>query len=246
MEIAFERIAAWKAENHPEKWLDLRELNLKYLPPIPETVLWLNCGENALTELLRLPKGLKKLHCYGNKLQNLLNLPKGLEELECGGNYNITSLEGLPDSIKQLDLTYCDGLKTITHLPLKLRKLIFNNARYLTEIQYLPPSIKFLKITDSSLRRLPESLPESLRHIYFRHTEIESFPRLPNGLRVFYSLFDINYPSIPNLPEGLLVLSICRLLPLELPELPKSLERVDISIGDNDLICIDKYPNRCY
>jgi hypothetical protein len=78
---ALERI-----DNIRHGFLDLDNLGLTVLPPIPNTVRILYCNDNQLTQLPELPGGLVHLYCNRNQLTRLPELPNSLQRLVCFNN----------------------------------------------------------------------------------------------------------------------------------------------------------------
>lgn len=62
-EIAQQRIAKWIAVCNSERVLDLSNLGLTSLPPLPLGLQKLICSYNKLTSLRELPEGLQILNC---------------------------------------------------------------------------------------------------------------------------------------------------------------------------------------
>lgn len=107
MEEAKKRIEEWKieAEESFKKGftsvmpLDLIELGLTSLPPLPDILTDLFCDNNQLTTLPHLPSKLVFLSCRNNQLTSLPDLPDSLTELYCINN-KLTSLPSLPSTLK--------------------------------------------------------------------------------------------------------------------------------------------------
>jgi Leucine-rich repeat (LRR) protein len=97
MEIALERIA-----NMRDGVLDLSNLGLTELPPLPPTLVELDCRGNQLTELPQLvsedPSTLEYLNCRDNQLTELPQLPSTLVGLGCDNN-QLTELPQLPSTL---------------------------------------------------------------------------------------------------------------------------------------------------
>jgi Leucine-rich repeat (LRR) protein len=94
--IENQHIRNWKNSN-PALILDLSNLGIKSLPPIPNNVKILDCHGNLLTELPKnLPNSITKLYCDHNDLKYLPdNLPSNLEYLYCQNN----NLKCLPNNL---------------------------------------------------------------------------------------------------------------------------------------------------
>lgn len=58
--------------------LDLSDMKLKVLPPLPDSIVRLDCSKNQLTCLPALPESLTGLNCYMNQLVCLPDLPDAL------------------------------------------------------------------------------------------------------------------------------------------------------------------------
>jgi len=142
-------------------WLDISDLNIHSLPPLPDrikdlicinnkltslpelpdTLEHLVCHTNQLTSLPQLPDGLEKLYCEQNQLTSLPTLPEGLRELGCGGN-QITSLLPLPEGLKRLNC-YKNQLTSLPSLPKGLEKLSCHHNPNLVNITgECPPSLR--------------------------------------------------------------------------------------------------------
>jgi Leucine-rich repeat (LRR) protein len=134
MEIALERIA-----NMRDGVLDLSNLGLTELPPLPPTLVELDCRGNQLTELPQLvsedPSTLKYLYCEGNQLTSLPQLPSTLRHLNCHSN-QLTSLPQLPSTLSELHCSY-NQLTSLPQLPSTLNYLDYGY----NPIQYPPADV---------------------------------------------------------------------------------------------------------
>ena len=75
-------IAAWVEKGDANETLDLSNMNLDKLPPLPPNVLKLNCRNNNLTELT-LPPNLGILYCNGNPIKQRPELPQSIALIDC-------------------------------------------------------------------------------------------------------------------------------------------------------------------
>jgi len=144
MKTARRRVAAWTSGI-----LDLSNLNLTELPPLPAALRKLNCGWNKLTSLPELPATLIELCCTINKLTSLPDLPATLTRLSCGNN-ELTSLPFLPATLTYLD---CNNNK-------------------LTSLPDLPATLRYFRCKNNSLLVYPNN--DELAHDYekrLRHAE---------------------------------------------------------------------------
>ena len=88
MEIALQRI-----QQCVDGILNLSQLGLTELPPLPDGLIELRCDQNHLISLPPLPEGLLVLRCSSNQLTILPELPFSLQELDCSSN-RLTSGNG--------------------------------------------------------------------------------------------------------------------------------------------------------
>lgn len=164
--------------------LDLSELNLASLPPLPPHIALLNISDNQLTALTALPQGLTLLKVSYNLLTELPPLPPRLETLYAIGN-RLVSLPVLPDTLETL---YLNSNRLTALPPLPNALITLYTAR--NKITELPPSLpqylQWIDLSDNQLRRLPESIT-SLRHCCFVQVSNNPFSR-----RTIQSLLDIN------------------------------------------------------
>jgi len=70
------RIDRWKyvSKTINNATLDLSDLYLEELPPLPRNLKSLNCSYNKLKKLQRLPNSLEKLDCSNNRLTSIQQL----------------------------------------------------------------------------------------------------------------------------------------------------------------------------
>jgi Leucine-rich repeat (LRR) protein len=119
MQEAIQRIDLWKSTIvNGYIVLDLENLNLTELPPIPSNCLMLNCQNNKLTFLPNL--NVVKLNCSNNLLTELPNLPY-CSILKCDNN-KLTKIPYLPNC----NYLYCNN-NLLTYFP--------NLPKYLPKIQ---------------------------------------------------------------------------------------------------------------
>jgi|UniRef100_A0A6C0H1A6 Leucine-rich repeat (LRR) protein len=96
--------------------LDLSNLNLEYLPNLPENLIELYCDQNQLILLPdNLPKNLCILNCSFNKLKFLPNLPNNLEYLYCNNNNLLSLPNEFPNTIKGFDCRH-NNLKFLPYI----------------------------------------------------------------------------------------------------------------------------------
>lgn len=118
--------------------LCLSNMNLRFLPKIPDYVQELHCDNNKLYALPSLPASLRRLSCNNNFLKSLPKLPKSLLFLYCSNN-KLLWLPSLPKNLLELDCSV-------------------NRLRQLSKI---PSQLYFLHVSQNILKHLPV-LPDSL------------------------------------------------------------------------------------
>jgi hypothetical protein len=150
MDIARERIA-----NMRDNTLNLSNLGLTELPPLPPTMKYLYCSFNKLTSLPPLPPKLQRLVCNDNALTELPPLPPTLIRLCCSGN-KLTELPPLPHSLVYLTC-YGNKLSELPHLPPTLRELYCNNNA-ITQLPRLPLTLGVLARDNNPIHYPPPDL----------------------------------------------------------------------------------------
>ena len=176
MELALQRIQRCR-----DKRLDLSNLHLTELPPLPDDLIMLRCSSNELTSLPTLPPTLRILHCHQNQLSSLPELPPFLEFLSCSNNH-ITSLPSLPSSLTQL-VCMQNCLTALPDLPNALEELCVDN----NDITWLPtlhPHLTSLSCCWNPLTSLPSlpSLPHGLESLFCFANPLETMPEFPSTL----------------------------------------------------------------
>jgi Leucine-rich repeat (LRR) protein len=158
--------------------LDLSNLGLSELPPLPDGLTVLRCEMNQLTYLPPLPPTLKVFHCHQNQLTSLPTLPS-LESLSCSHN-PIDFLPPLPSSLIALTCMR-NRLTTLPTLPFGLQRLYFD-YNYITRLPELPPRLNSLSCSYNQLTTLP-SLPRKLQSLFLFSNPLETIPKLPSTLQ---------------------------------------------------------------
>lgn len=222
---ALKRIRSWKKAKNPRKWLNLSYLDLTELPPLPSNVRRLNCSGNMIIDFTstKFPKGLRTLRCWNNELQTLKGLPNLLLSIECHYNYELSSLDDIPDSVQYIDATGCENIEIIHKLPQNLERFVFWKTKKLKQIDIFSPKLEYISIGETRLDTLP-NLPKSLKTLEICFSKITKIPILYEGLKNLYLFSNyINY--LPPLPNSLINLDISGNYDLELPiTLPPNIE----------------------
>lgn len=199
--------------------LDLKNLGLTTLPPIPEGVYELNVEQNKLTTIKEgvLPFSLRELYCNDNELVSLPSLPPNLYTLNCSRNC-LTQLPEIPhkmwslicytnqltslprlDHLKGLDALWCDGNK-LTEIPALSsdRPLaLWCCGNQLTSLPSFAdvPNMKQLRCENNKLTEIPE-LPKSLLVLNCRKNLLTALPPLPKTLVEILA-----YDNLAHLPH---------------------------------------------
>lgn len=121
--------------------LDLVNMGLTVLPPLPENLEKLYCDQNLLTNLPVLPQTLAHLSCHKNRLTELPTLPNSLTRLYCGANL-ISKMPDLPPNLEILHCI-CNPITVLPELPNNLKNL-YCQFCMLTDMPILPPTLAFL------------------------------------------------------------------------------------------------------
>jgi outer membrane protein YopM len=178
MQQAQKIIDQWLHANNEYEWIDLDNLGLETLPPIPNNCRRLYCSNNKLTKLPDL-YNCRILYCYNNQLVTLPELPN-CEFLKCNNNQLVilpelpvcTDLQCQYNNLIQLpDLPKCaslncshNDLKTLPNLP-ACTSLICNNNK----LTVLPELLKCARLC-LSFNQLT-SLPRIKKHCLIMHIE---------------------------------------------------------------------------
>ena len=153
-----DRVEAWEAGGDRISPLDLSNMDLTELPPLPAYVMYLNCSHNKLTTLEGLPSNLMVLECEYNDIVTLGDLPLELQTLQVH-NCLLEALPALPPTLRHL-LCGNNNLRTLPALPIFLLTLSCHSNK---------------------LRVLP-ALPSALERLVAVNNEMATLPPLPAGL----------------------------------------------------------------
>lgn len=136
--------------------LDLYDLGLTYLSPLPQNLHILRCDQNQLTKLPELPANLTSLNCNLNRLKYLPTLPSTLKTLECSDNH-IIKLPVFPPAIEAV---FCGNNK-------------------LTSLPSLPNTINFLFCEDNPYLYVSDKMQRRFPYL----EETPNYPFLMNNLK---------------------------------------------------------------
>lgn len=199
--------------------LDLKFLNLKELPLLPEyikkkvTVLIvsnndiaelsdlssysnlkiLDCSHNKLSKLPIFPEKIIELSCGFNKLETIDSLLKctNLEKLDCEGNILTT----LP-SFNKLHILYCHR-NNLTHIPHmnRLKKIVCHTNK-ITSISSLP-SIVYIDCRNNLVPNIDIYL--TLQELFINNNPIDKIPQCPE--LILFECINTNIRTIIFLPK---------------------------------------------
>jgi hypothetical protein len=222
LDVALHRIEEARqriASGVPWTELNLKNLMLTKLPPIPEGVYNLNLDDNQLTRIDTLPDSLCALTCTSNYLESLpSSLPPALRSLDCSWN-RLRSIPALPSTLVFLDCSlnrrlkslppldhlvnlvelYCGG-NCLKELPPfssnKLQRIwcSTNNIERLPPLKHLT-ALKQLRCGENQLKTIPE-LPDTVHVLNCGQNQLSALPPLPKHmveLRTGGNLVDLGY-----------------------------------------------------
>lgn len=182
------------------------------------------------------------------------DIPAGTTEIDLSSNTNITTIEGMPDSVTGLNLYGCTKLgkfptwpkgltrlkiggyplleKIEIELPATLKILDIETCLVLSELPSLPDGLSELNVSNSltGLRALPTPLPSNLNSLNIKYCpNLRSLPPLPAGITSITLKDCHSLMVLPELPPILTTLNArnCRLL-ATLPPLPERLTNLNL------------------
>lgn len=240
------------------------ELTISALPPSLER---LEVASAQVLALPALPASLRTLKLNPTYGFSIPPLNEGLERLEIEDIHEQGLLGPLPNSLKELWLSWIAAEITIPPLPTGLKVLSIQSAvvplsmpdiantqlerLLLYDLHYafslagtvFPETLRYLYLDSgqegiNAIPPLPAGL-DSL-HVYFCPWLTE-LPALPDSLKVA-KLMELAVPAVPSLPAKLEEL-VCMQLPnvTEVPELPHSLRR--LYLDDLPINCLPLLPD---
>lgn len=155
----------------------------------------------------------------------------------------ISSLEGLPDSLRELDVSDTP-LGSLQFVPRHLRSLDIRGTK-VRDLRDLPPRLEVLKISGPAIRGL-KSLGPHLRELYLEDFEDEIISDLPRSLKELH-LAGRSFGKLKGLPPDLKVLTLRGTRISSLKGLPPALQELDLTeiLTDNPIrFEIDDLPER--
>lgn len=222
--------------------LELGDLKLTSIPPIPVHVMELSIENNRLTALPPLHEGLVHLWANNNLISVLPAVyPSSLKQLQVANN-RITSLPAFPDTLTTIfleanQLTHFQGLpKTAVSLRLSNNPLDERNIPDFSTF----PGLLLLGIDNLRLNKIPP-LPPDISILYLQNNPLEQVPSFKNFKKLeLLNLSNTQLKTVPELPAGLQELWLAKnSIASLLNEFPPSLKTLDVShnglrtIGEN-------------
>ena len=251
-EEAARRAAVERIQHLVEKWLasklNLNNLGLTSLPPLPDKLKHLHANGNRLATLPELPSGLTKLDASHNQLTALPALPSKLEKLFVVANY-LTTLSALPQSLQTIEADY-NLLQTLPTYPKKLRYVAINENPF--DPAFCPPREPFHNSSyDNLTKRIrkwqsehpqfaDQTMDQSIQAYLDRvinwsraHSNgqyaavvrvLKEIRKTPPDPQLALDFDGLMLPSLPELPAGLKQLNCARNQLTTLPALPAGLQ----------------------
>jgi len=178
-------IKFWMDHGKSDEQLDLSDLNIHTLPPLPDSVKHIICTNEYMVYIYALPPRLKILILtYSPNIRRLPKLPDSLEVLDIGAT-QIRLLPNIPCSLKILNATG----SCLTHL-----------GRLYTGVQHI-------NISRTLITKFIGLLPDTLRVLNISGTDITSLPNLPRRLEI---LDAVRAPlkTLPEFPFSLRIIHV--------------------------------------
>jgi Leucine-rich repeat (LRR) protein len=226
-------IAVWKQDfeddpENAEEVLDLSDLGLTVIPPLPWGLQYLNCKNNQLETLGALPPTLLSLKCSNNKLTSLPeNLPPFMTSLDCDHNA-LTSLPWvLPETLDILIIDH-NQIHYLPPLPPNLM-LLSAGENHLHKLPKLPGTLTSLYVSNNILTSVPK-LHDGLLNLTLDRNLLTKFPEFPDSIQTLYICKNPAPGPLPRLPRALETLTACELGITSLPDpLPPKLQMIRVS-----------------
>ena len=226
-------IAVWKQDfeddpENAEEVLDLSDLGLKAIPPLPVGLRYLNCKDNKLETLGELPPTLLSLKCSNNKLTSLPeNLPPSMTSLDCDHNALTNLPLVLPETLDTLLIDH-NQIHYLPPLPPNLMLLLADH-NHLHKLPKLPASLTSLYVSNNLLTSVPK-LPDGLLNLTLDHNLLTKFPEFPDSIQMLYICKNPASGPLPRLPRALETFTACELGITSLPDpLPPKLQMIRVS-----------------
>jgi TIR domain-containing protein len=174
-----------------------------------------------------LPRNLKSLDANCERIKSLRGVPQELRHLGLSDDTAITSLDGLPSTIEELNISG-SGVRGIEGLQGHQIKSLEALGIHITNMKLLPRSLLALKLQHPDIDNL-EGLPGGLVDLDIRGTSVRSLRDLPRSLRRL-RLVGNDLLRIDSLPPHLETLYLENLMEDRFPNIsiPRSLKRLTL------------------
>ena len=198
-------IKFWIEHGKSDEHLELSDLNIHTLPPLPDELEHIICCNEHIAYIGALPARLKILILtHSSNLRRLPKLPECLEVLDIAGTL-IQRLPNIPCGLKILDATG----SCLTHL-----------GRVYTGIQHI-------NISRTHIKKFVGLLPHTLRVLNISGTNITYLPNLPRRLEILDAV-RVPLKILPEFPFSLRIIHVngCKELLIQRGELNDAFGRI--------------------
>lgn len=204
---------------------NLKNLCINNCPQIPFPVTLPAClnhftyNDNNLLTINTLPDNLHSLAL--TRVQALPSIPTVVALMLISSPIvDDTFMTNLPNTLRNLRLSFCPNLRQITSLP-PLQVITFYSLSNLGQLDYLPDTIHHITMKNCNLAKL--YLPKSLKTLHLERTPVAQFI---GGFSVLKFL-QVDYCGIidfPPFPDTLETFKINNNYPIDCPRFPASLK----------------------
>jgi Leucine-rich repeat (LRR) protein len=231
------------------RWLALRTVAIVALSAtVVLTVGWSlahfkGSGTGLPAGMLAASKNVKKVR-VGEGVRDLSWLPKNIEALNVSQTSQIEMFTQM-GSLRELILDYSSipMQEDLSRAPRGLRRLSMSGIP-VRSLRGSPPNLELLEILGSQLGDF-RGLPQSLRDLRVHGASSDlRFTELPEGLLELTIAESLNLRSIEHLPSSLRALTLDGTNLKNLPELPVSLERLEVINNPDPKFIVRELPER--
>lgn len=192
----------WRDAGFNDDMLSFFNMQLSYIPEVPNNVRRLNMSRNRLRTLPPLPSRLVDLDISYNDIQSIDELPSDLQYLDVSGNRRLRRLPPLPTGLKQLNIS-STALEELPALPSGLEILCITNTP-LRSLPPLPVALEHLAMWDTAVRDL--TLPPNLEVLLMMDTPITELDCVP-ALRELHARGSA-LTVVNHVPDGLVLANV--------------------------------------
>ncbi len=193
-------------------------------------------------DLSLVPAGTKKLKCdQVRELKSLKGMPDSVEELMLFGCLNLTSFEGMSDSVTRLDYSYCDvfSWKGVS----KNLKQLFLSAtdeeeEGIDHLRGLPEGLEHITCARSCVSSL-KGMPSNVKYLNIAFTPLENLDGISESIEELHCGDNLVTAIIPDSVK-ILQIDLHRTTSIRLPT---GLKELHLTNRKNMHIDFDKLPN---